>query len=132
MRGHLLNDNIGGPGRAHNLTPFTRHVNTSEHLPVETQLKAAIRANKFVRYGVRVTYGHAPRSATKGLERRVRQNGGNRGDGQRLRIMQEEERVVAKRVDLKWSIKDRLQDLWGSARRKNILVELPSNEPALS
>jgi hypothetical protein len=136
VRGHLLNENLGGPGRASNLTPFSKHVNTSEHLPVERELKTAVETkHQFARYGVRVTYGHAKRPATAALEQRIATNKAlgkrTRKDKKRLEIMKEEERVVAKRVDLKWRIKKNFQDPWGPAKTKFIAVELPAEEPEI-
>jgi hypothetical protein len=47
VRGHLLNDNLGGPGEPRNLTPITKKCNSQHHTLVERLLKKAA-ANDWV------------------------------------------------------------------------------------
>ena len=60
IKGHLLNDNLGGPGMHFNLTPMTQHANTA-FLGFESGVKNALTAcythaqtDKSIWYGVRV------------------------------------------------------------------------------
>jgi len=61
IRGHLLNDNIGGPGHSWaNLTPITQRANNPNMLNnFERPVKTAVRAGKQVNFGVRAVYGHS-------------------------------------------------------------------------
>jgi len=62
VRGHLLNDNIGGPGDTwSNLTPLTSSANNNAHQShlrlVETDVKAKVNAGHTMGYRVEPTYG---------------------------------------------------------------------------
>jgi phage-related protein len=46
VRGHLLNDNLHGPGKADNLVPITKSMNASMESQVEGPAKAALRTKK--------------------------------------------------------------------------------------
>ena len=46
VRGHLLNDNLHGPGDADNLVPITKSMNASMESGVEGPAKAALRSKK--------------------------------------------------------------------------------------
>ena len=64
MRGHLLNEHLGGPGTKENLTPITKAANSRHHKEVEKLVKAAKKTNKMLAYSVRAIYdGAGPRLA---------------------------------------------------------------------
>lgn len=57
VQGHLLNEELGGPGESKNLTPITQSAN-SEHLhAIEKKVKAAVSEGKVVSYTVWAEYG---------------------------------------------------------------------------
>ncbi len=56
IRGHLLNDQLGGPGEWYNMTPLSRSGNAKHHNEVEKQAKAAVRAGRIVEYSVVPSY----------------------------------------------------------------------------
>src|SRR5207248_7688390 len=63
-QGHLLNDNLGGPGNpaaphaAENLTAFPQKPTNSDHLNVAEKLvKDGVGTGKWLRYEVRIGYG---------------------------------------------------------------------------
>ncbi|MBL7813091.1 MAG: DUF4157 domain-containing protein [Bacteroidetes bacterium] len=59
VKGHLLNDNLGGSGNTWtNLTPLKGSVNTALHERiVEARVKNAVTAGNIVNYSVRAVYG---------------------------------------------------------------------------
>ncbi len=85
VQGHLLNHNLGGMGRATNLTPLTgtgskdfgieKNANKQHQNDVEDAVKKAVDTDKKVaRYTVKIAYnGHKKRPATRGLETVVNQ-----------------------------------------------------------
>jgi len=53
VRGHLLNDVVGGPGRAKNLFPITQRANQLHEQSIENQVKTWVNKDKFwVAYSV--------------------------------------------------------------------------------
>lgn len=69
VRGHLLNDNLGGPGDDwRNLTPLTQDANNRGSRSMlhafETPVKTAIDQNKTVRFIVTAHYGRPPIDTT--------------------------------------------------------------------
>jgi hypothetical protein len=58
--GHLLNQQLGGPGNTWgNLTPLSRVGNAQHEERVESRVKTAVQAGKTVRYEVQVIYGRS-------------------------------------------------------------------------
>ena len=58
--GHLLNEQLGGPGNSWgNLTPLSRVGNAQHEERVESDVKKAVKAGKTMRYEVQVVYGRA-------------------------------------------------------------------------
>jgi hypothetical protein len=56
--GHLLNENLGGPGNTwSNLTPLSRSGNAQHETQVEHEVKTAVDKKKTVRYEVQARYG---------------------------------------------------------------------------
>jgi DNA/RNA non-specific endonuclease len=56
VRGHLLNEHLGGPGTKENLTPITKAANSRHHSTVEKLVKAAQSKNKMLAYSVKAIY----------------------------------------------------------------------------
>lgn len=55
VRGHLLNDNVGGPGQPHNLFPITAHANAIHHSQIEDAVKTWVNDRRYwVTYTVEV------------------------------------------------------------------------------
>ena len=55
VRGHLLNDNLGGPGEARNLFPITAQANARHHSAVEGDVKKWVNDKRYwVDYSVRI------------------------------------------------------------------------------
>jgi len=58
IRGHLLNDNLGGPGDAYNLFPITGNANKEHEKVIESKVKRWVNDDKqWVKYTVDVTPG---------------------------------------------------------------------------
>ncbi len=63
VQGHLLNEQVGGPGNTmDNLTPLTKSANSQHHSKVERQLKQLAKTN-LVRYHVEGDYSRHPTGA---------------------------------------------------------------------
>jgi hypothetical protein len=72
IQGHLLNNNLGGPGKRWNLTPITKAANSDHSQKIEEPLKTVVKNNDVVRYGVKVLTGsHSKRKGFDSLERIV-------------------------------------------------------------
>ena len=59
VRGHLLNENVGGKGQILNLTPITTKANAGHKTSVETKVKQWVADDKVVYYSVKAEYGRA-------------------------------------------------------------------------
>lgn len=57
VKGHMLNDNIGGKGVWENLTPLSREGNSNHEGNVESLVKAAYNSGAVVEYNVTAQYG---------------------------------------------------------------------------
>jgi hypothetical protein len=57
VQGHLLNQRLGGPGRAHNLTPISRSANARHESEVESAVKDLVAGGAVLQYQVTVKYG---------------------------------------------------------------------------
>lgn len=70
-RGHLLNENLGGPGTRNNLTPINTKANADHLSKVEAKVKQAVLENhKIVTYTVDAVYGsHAKPDRLQELEK---------------------------------------------------------------
>jgi len=59
--GHLLNENLGGPGNTWgNITPLSRKGNAQHETQVEEDVKTEVAKSKIVRYEVQPRYGRGP------------------------------------------------------------------------
>ena len=76
VQGHLLNEDLGGPGRAYNLTPISNHkANTDHHTYVESKIKPLVLQSPYhvIRYNVTAIYGtHPKRSFKATLEKKIK------------------------------------------------------------
>jgi len=71
VKGHLLNNNLGGTGKLwKNLTPLTREANSAHERIAEARVKNAVAAGNIVYYEVQAMYG---RSAPKGPTRTIQE-----------------------------------------------------------
>lgn len=57
IKGHLLNDHVGGPGLARNLFPITADANAKHLAYIEKFIKAQLKSSYVIYYGVQVTHG---------------------------------------------------------------------------
>ncbi|MBD3421980.1 MAG: DUF4157 domain-containing protein [Chitinivibrionales bacterium] len=94
VRGHLLNDNLGGPGNTwDNLTPLTQGANNRDgdsHLHgFETPVKNAVEDGKIVNFVVHANYGRASRAGDATYFR----DQGNPDDDVRADIVEAEEKI---------------------------------------
>jgi len=58
VKGHLLNEELGGPGVWENLTPLSRKGNSDHESEVESLVKAAVKSGAVVEYNVVAVYGY--------------------------------------------------------------------------
>ena len=69
IRGHLLNDNLGGPGRPVNLFPITALANARHHSQIESQVKTWVNDRKlWTTYKVEITNRTPLQPAVDGLQ----------------------------------------------------------------
>jgi hypothetical protein len=64
VKGHMLNDNIGGKGIWDNLTPLSREGNSNHEGSVESLVKAAFSSGAVVEYNVTAMYGYGNNAAS--------------------------------------------------------------------
>ncbi|MFC6663046.1 DNA/RNA non-specific endonuclease [Deinococcus multiflagellatus] len=111
VRGHLLNEGLGGPGAAYNLVTLTQAANNrsgqSHYHLFEKHIKAAIMAGKTVRYNVRARHGtHPMRAVQQQLTARIATlgPGKDRQDAERmLKFLKFEQEEVALGLSVEWS-----------------------------
>src|SRR5262249_50992607 len=60
VQGHLLNDNIWGPGDPRNLVPISNTLNTNMLNLVEAMVKKSVSQGKIVKYVVNVHWDQTP------------------------------------------------------------------------
>ncbi len=89
--GHLLNNNLGGKGKMHNLTPITNKANGDHLRNVESSVKEWVKKDKVVYYKVKAVYGGSPK--TKGAEQIALEKQAN-PDPIRLRALNAERKLV--------------------------------------
>jgi hypothetical protein len=58
MKGHLLNEDLGGPRHWKNLTPLSRKGNSDHESQVESLVKAAFQSGAVIEYNVTAVYGY--------------------------------------------------------------------------
>ena len=68
IRGHLLNENLGGKGQMQNMTPITTQANSDHKTKFENKVKKWVLDNKWnVYYRVKAVYGDKPVGADQQL-----------------------------------------------------------------
>ena len=75
IRGHLLNQNLGGKGQWRNMTPLSRSGNSIHEGSVEAVVKRAVDSGAVVRYNVKVNY--ATRGDRQSLKDAITNNDSN-------------------------------------------------------
>lgn len=65
IRGHMLNDNLHGPGKWYNMTPLSQKGNKAHLQSAENAVKRAVQSGGVVNYKVEATYGRGDLSVTK-------------------------------------------------------------------
>ncbi|NEO40247.1 MAG: DUF4157 domain-containing protein [Moorea sp. SIOASIH] len=140
VRGHLLNENLGGPGRAYNLSPITDFTNKQHLKFVEKHVKKAVLdKNEVVKYRVDVNYvKHPDRSSQKVIEARLN-NGTSEDitkDKMKLEIMKFEQEKLPRSFETKWAILKYEGDRWVDDKEKpssslSVLNDLPNKEPEI-
>lgn len=85
VKGHMLNDNIGGRGVWENLTPLSREGNSNHEGTVESLVKAAFNSGAVVEYNVKAKYGYGKNAA--------KIPAGDPQREQKLKIINEEKQV---------------------------------------
>jgi hypothetical protein len=83
VKGHMLNDNIGGKGIWNNLTPLSREGNSGHESSVESLVKAAFSSGAVIEYNVTAKYGYGSNSIPADDPQR----------DQKLKIIEEEKNV---------------------------------------
>lgn len=58
IKGHMLNDNLGGKGKWDNMTPLSRRGNSKHETEVESLVKAAFDSGAVIEYNVKAVYGY--------------------------------------------------------------------------
>ncbi|MCI5209933.1 MAG: hypothetical protein D3910_14315, partial [Candidatus Electrothrix sp. ATG2] len=65
IQGHLLNDNLGGPGRMQNLTPIRESANRRHLHDVEKHIKKWVGKGNVAYYHVKVDYPSSPKRSSE-------------------------------------------------------------------
>jgi hypothetical protein len=80
VRGHLLNENLGGKGEWTNMTPLSRTGNKDHEAQFESIVKAAVNAGAIVEYHVKPVYDPRADRATLAKEARKRHSAAEAAD----------------------------------------------------
>ena len=110
VRGHLLNEDLGGPGRAYNLTPITIKANNLHKDKVENKLRKMIQNGVVVYYHVTVEYGR------KGSQKEKQ---GKTTKKEKLEEAKEyEQNYLAKQLTIEWGILEYKGGKWVPVPKK--------------
>jgi hypothetical protein len=83
VQGHLLNENLGGPGRRFNLTPINKKANADHLSKIERTVKKAVNVDKkIMSYTVDVVYGSHPSKPKRMVELESLAANNNLGPGE--------------------------------------------------
>ncbi len=117
VKGHMLNDNIGGKGVWENLTPLSREGNSNHEGNVESLVKAAYNSGAIVEYNVTAEYGYGNNAASIPADDPKRD--------EKLKIIAEEKNVPTKLKCDAWILEKK-----GDAfERKQSIVSTPVANP---
>jgi DNA/RNA non-specific endonuclease len=116
VRGHLLNENVGGKGQILNLTPITTKANAGHKTSVETSVKTWVAKNQVVYYSVKADYAGRPASMKqeqKDLEDELKTAGKlSPKKAARLTALEAERYLCRKIVFKAWVLKRTQSDTW--------------------
>ncbi len=96
VQGHLLNENLGGPGRRFNLTPINKKANADHLSKIERTVKKAVNTDKkIMSYTVDVVYGSHSSKPKRMLELEslAANNKLGPGEAEELKEFQAEQRL---------------------------------------
>jgi len=111
MKGHLLNQDVGGAGSWKNLTPLSRRGNSDHEGLVEALVKAAFKSGAVVEYNVTAVYGYGQNEGRIPTE--------DPKAAEKKRIIQEEGNVPTT-LSCEAFVMDKLED-GGFGRKQNIV-----------
>lgn len=94
VQGHLLNQNLGGPGRAYNLTPISKTTNANHLHQAEAFIKELVlEKGRVVEYHVKVKYQRQSSQETKDSKTKA----------EKIRDAREyEQKYLAKSLQISW------------------------------
>ncbi len=105
FQGHLLNEQLGGPGRAHNLSPITRSANAQHLRDVEGPLKQRVLGQKkVVKYTVTASYGSHP---SRGFQTELKKKGNDNlkpTEKAKLTLMNYEQKKMPTAFKFSWQL----------------------------
>jgi hypothetical protein len=127
IQGHLLNDNIGGPGRMWNLTPIRENANKRHLHDVEKHVKNWIGKGNVAYYDVQTDYPSAPRRTSEHvtLEKKQTLTSAERKKLKALREGQATRRLVNKLICTAWKL-EYDNGSWKQAKAKQELPGMKS------
>ena len=139
VRGHLLNHNVGGPGRSYNLTPITYKANADHKVTVETAVKDHVKAGGVVRYKVVAFYEkHPERSVQRTIAARIASYTAPADkpkkdeDERKLKFLQYEQTHLPLALETYWATREYKNGKWVDKESKPseyIMNTLPDTEP---
>jgi hypothetical protein len=94
VKGHMLNENVGGKGVWENLTPLSREGNSNHEGTVESLVKAAFSSGAVIEYNVTAKYGYGNNSASIPADDPQKE--------QKLKIITEEKNVPTQLICEAW------------------------------
>jgi hypothetical protein len=132
VQGHLLNERLGGPGRAYKLTPISRQMNSSHERLVEADIKAAVDAangGSVVSYTVIPTYVHHP---TRSFQQ-ILNNKADRtpAEQRKLDLMNYEQQKMPRAFQIEWATLRHSGSGWVTDQQRpamSISNELPDDD----
>ena len=116
VKGHMLNDNIGGKGVWENLTPLSREGNSAHEGNVESLVKAAYNSGAVVEYNVTANYGYGGNASAIPADDPQRE--------QKLKIIAEEKNVPTQ-LECEASIMEKKGDTF-EAKQKIVTAIVPN------
>ena len=138
VRGHLLNDNIGGPGKSYNLAPITDFTNKQHLNFIEKYVKKAVTVEKkVVRYRVEIIYSEHPnRSSQTGIQNRLNNKTSldKEKDKRKLEIMKYEQENLPRAFSNEWAILKYEGGKWIDDKVQqsfSVVNNLPDTEPEI-
>jgi hypothetical protein len=127
VRGHLLNENLGGKGQMYNLTPITTKANSDHKTKFENTVKKWVLEKQpgwTVHYQVNAVYGTktigAPQATLEAKERALKMNGKklSAADATKLRALQAEAKLATKLEIKAWPLKPAKGGAWKKDTKK--------------